>query len=435
MCRWARLGRERRHCIIRLVAARVVYRDRRGRPAAVVHWRDDRSLAGAGVRTPTAGWIVIEPHAGIIQPWGVVDRLWQRETAPSGDDTPLALLEGATPLTVATATHWTRPIHIPVVAEPGRLPSGAGTAVLNLVALLARDRGVLRVTYEGPYPTEALFLSLLECFDPEPDDGDVLARFIEGTLAWRPRPFEPCFDDELYVQRRGPVEKVVHGNRTYWREGWGRVRRWAPLRVDDDGPVTRCALWALGRVLGEHVRLDADGRPITGATPPPQTSAGAGSVTRPVAPAIRDGLLTLVVAMSAPPLAQALCDEAATLAWTVGHVDRDLVRIEGAEARIGSLFAAAIAEALADGSARTPEAALAMLAEIATALGDGLRARAQARLAAAPEDVQRKALAADGAADPDAARRITRATRALMRSGRVDDEPDVERAERRDRHD
>jgi hypothetical protein len=432
MCRWACLGRERRHCIIRLVAARVVYRDRRGRPAALVDWRGDASLAAGAVRTPTAGWIVVEPRAAITEPWGLVDRLWQRQTAPAGAAAPRAFLEGATLLTDATAIDWARPASIPVVAEPGRLPAGAGTAVLNLVALLARDRGTSRVTYDGPYPTEALFLSLLECFDPDPDDDDPLARFVDGTLAWVPRPFEPCFDDDLYVQRRGLIEKVVHDHRTYWRERWGRVRRWAPLRVDDDGPGTRCALWALGRVLDEHVRLDAEGRPVA-PTAPPRTRDAVGAASRAVAPAIRDGLIALVVAMSATPLAQALRDEAARLTWTVGPVDRDLVRIEGAEARIGSLFATAIARALASSPAHPPEAALAMLAEIATALGDGLRARAQARLAAAPEDVQRQALAAGPGDDADAARRITLAVRALMTSGRVDDQPDVERDERHDR--
>ena len=381
------------------------------------------------MRTPVAGWIVIEPRAAIIEPWGLVDRLWQRDDA-AADDSPLVVIEGARPLTVATATDWARPTRIPVVAEPGHLPAGAGTAVLNLVAVLARDSGVTRVGYEGPYPTEALFLSLLECFDAEPDDGEALARFVDGTLGWRPRPFEPCFDGDVYVQRRGSIEKVVYGDRTYWRERWGGVRRWAPLRVDDDGALTRCALWALGHVVEEHLRLDADGRPVASA---PSTVVG--SATHAVAPAIRDGLIALVVAMSAPPLAQALRDEAAALAWAVGHVDRDLVRVDGVEVRIGSLFAAAITDALADPSAREPKTALAMLAEIASALGDGLRARAQARLVEAPEVVQRQALAADRADDPDAARRITGAVRALMTSGRVDDEPDVERDERRDRDD
>jgi hypothetical protein len=416
------------------VAARVVYRDRRGRPAAVVEWRDDRSLAIAALRTPAAGWIVVEPRAAVVEPWGMIDRLWQHETGVSDAASPPASFADATLLTVATATDWSHPSRLPVVADPGRLPAGAGTAILNLVALLARDGGVPRVAYEGPYPTEALFLSLLECFDPEPDDDTALARFVAGGLAWRPRPFEACFDDDVYVQWRGRVEKVVWRERTYWRERWGSLRRWAPLRVDDHDSDTRCALWALGRMVEHHLLLNADGRPI--ATPLEQPPPGPifASFPRAVTPAIRDGLIALVIARSAPPLAQALREEAAALTWTVGPVDRDLVRIAGAEARIGSVFANAVRHALAEPPNREPAAALAILAEIATALGDGLRARAQAGLAAASEGVQRQALERDRVADPDAARRITLAVRALLASGRVGDEPDVERDEGDDRN-
>jgi len=439
MCRWARLGRERRHCIIRLVAARVVYRDRRGRPGAIVEWQDDGRLAAAGVRTPVAGWILIEPRAGVVDPWGEVDRLWRRDSEPAD-----ALLPGdeAALLSVATATEWTRPTTIPVVSEPARLPAGAGTAVLNLVALLARERGVARVAYEGPYPTEALFLSLLESFDPDVTDGDPLARFMAGELGWVPAPFEPCFDEDIYVQRRARIEKVVWRERTYWRERWGNVRRWAPLRVDDDGGSTRCALWALGRVLEEHVRVDVDGRPMPASRSPgarsmgnrgPRTSGGVLSTERPVATAIREGVVSLIVAKSAPPLAQALHDEAATLAWTVGHVDRDLVQVDGAHARIAATFARAVREAFADSGTRTPQAALGVLAEIASAFGDALRARAQARLAASPEEVQRRALAKEAVDAPGTAARITAAVKALLASGRVEDEPDVERDEGGDR--
>ena len=61
-----------------------------------------------------------------------------------------------------TAVEWGRVGDIPTVAEPARIPPGGGTAILNLLSLLAREQGLPRVVYDGPYPTEALFLSLLE---------------------------------------------------------------------------------------------------------------------------------------------------------------------------------------------------------------------------------------------------------------------------------
>ncbi|HYE93181.1 MAG TPA: hypothetical protein VEA38_19280, partial [Terriglobales bacterium] len=240
-------------------ARRVVYDDRRARPRAVLEWRGDGTLAVATVRTPDGVWLTIEPRAAVERPWGAVDRLTR---------------DGA-PLTVFRAVDWARVRAIPPLAEPARLPPGAGTAVLNLLATLAVEQGVETLAYDGPYPTETLFLALLECFHPEPGDGDPLARFMQGALDWRPAPFTPCFDDTVYTQWRGRIEKVVWRGRTYYREDWGAradrggVRRWAPLRVDDVAGGVRCALWALGRPLEEHVVLDGDGAPGPSRAPAP----------------------------------------------------------------------------------------------------------------------------------------------------------------------
>src|SRR5688572_12081860 len=98
----ARDGRDRRHCIIRLVGARrVVLHDRRARPSAVVDWTADATLAAAAVRVPDGAWITIEPRAATEAPWGMVDRLWR--TAE-----PLALDANATALTIVQAVDWAR---------------------------------------------------------------------------------------------------------------------------------------------------------------------------------------------------------------------------------------------------------------------------------------------------------------------------------------
>lgn len=401
-------------------ARRVVLHDRRARPAAVLAWRPDGSLDAGSVRIPDHSWISIEPRAGTEAPWGAVDRLWLGAE-------PLVIGAGATPLTALTAVDWAHLATIPTVAEPALIPAGGGTAVLNLLATLAREQGVGRLAYHGPFPTEALFVSLLECFHAQAGD-DALARFTGGDLSWTPAPFTPCFDDAVYVQARTRIEKVVWRGRAYYREDWGAVRRRAPLRVDDAAGGVRCALWALGTPLEDHLALAPDGT-LRAVVAPPAGDEPA----RALRPAIRDGIIAMVVAMSVPPLAAAIRDVSAALGFTCGPLAGELARVEGAEARVSARLATAIAHRLrepAPSDVRAP-LALAALAEIATAIGDTVRARAQARLAAATPDAQADALGRLDA-DPAAARTITAAVADLLSSNRVDDQPDVAGDERGD---
>jgi hypothetical protein len=395
-------------------ACRVVHHDRRARPHAVVEWRPDGTLGIATVRIPDGSWLTIEPRAGREAPWGVVDRLWHGRT-------PAAIGGEASALTTITAVDWHAVRTIPTAAEPARLPAGAGSAVLNLLATLAREQGTRALRYEGPYPTEALFLALLECFQPDPAADDLLQRFADGVLAWLPAPFTPSFEDEAYVQSRAGIDKVVWRGRAYYRELWGPVRRRAHLRVVDAEEGARCVLWALGEALEDHLVVGPDGIPHVVAPAP--LAAPVAPMSRPV----RDGLVAAVVAMSAPPLATAIREVSAALAFTWGPVPLDLARLEGDEARVSSRLHAAFRrrrdlETGREGKARL---ALAALADVAGAIGDPLRARAQGRLAAAGAEAQARALDR-GERDPDAARRITAAAAALVASGGVDDEPDVE---------
>ena len=404
-------------------ARRDVHHDRRAHPHAVVEWRGDGLLAVATVRIPDGSWLTIEPRAGVEEPWGSIDRLWHGAA-------PGSVGRDATPLTAMTAVDWHAVRAIPTAAEPARLPAGAGTAVLNLLATLARDQGTRSVRYDGPYPTEALFLALLECFHPDLPGGDPLADFAAGALAWLPAPFTPSFEQEAYVQWREQIDKVVWRGRSYYRETWGGVRRRAHLRLLDAGDATRGVLWALGGPLEDHLLVDAGGVPRVVA------ASGPDAPVRPMSSALRDGLVAAVVAMSAAPLADAIREASADLRFTWGPVSFDLARVDGREARASSRLHAALrerveAEASAEGKARL---ALAAVADLAGALGDTLRARAQRRLAEAPPDAQARALEAD-ARDPRAAQLITAAAADLVASGGVQDEPDVERDERADGQD
>ncbi|MBM3221401.1 MAG: hypothetical protein FJZ38_22465 [Candidatus Rokubacteria bacterium] len=407
-------------------ARRAVLHDRRGRPSATLDWRADGSLTAATVRIPDGSWLSIEPRAGVEPPWGTIDRI----------------SHGATPLTVATAIDWAHVEIIPTVAEPARIPAGGGTAILNLLAILARERGVARLAYTGPYPTEALFLALLESFRPEPCDAP-LARFADGALGWAPAPFTPSFDDEVYVQWRGRVEKIVWQGRAYYREDWSGVRRHAPLRTHDVGDEVRASLWALGAPLEDHLVLDADGALRAIVAPPPRADAP----SRPLRAAVRDALVAMIAALSAPALADSIREVTASLRFACGNVSAEPARVDGVEVRVSETLARAIAERLAaasapgGGAAARAQLALAALAEIARAVADPIRARAQVRLAAATPEAQAAALARDegdatgaaiitaGVADLIAAGRVEEP------SGRVDDEPDVERDEADDRHD
>ncbi len=214
--------------------------DRHGNPVSELAWAADGSLERASVRLPDGSWLSIEPRATTAAPWGLSDRVWRAVQFPESRGW------SGEPLTIFEALDWTRIDRIPPLAEPGRLPPGGGTAVLNLIAELAREQGATRLAYRGPYPTEQLFLALLESFRYEPEHApDPLTAFMAGDLAWTPAPHERLFGaGGLFVQRRGLVEKVVFGGAAYYRPDWQSVTRHAPRRVRDVPEGVLCSLWA-----------------------------------------------------------------------------------------------------------------------------------------------------------------------------------------------
>jgi hypothetical protein len=351
--------------------------DRHGTTLTELCWSADGALTEARVRLPDRTWLTIAPRATTDAPWGLSDVLVRDDTS----------------LTAFRALDWAAIDTIPPLAEPARLPPGAGTAVLNLVAALAADQGRDRVRYDGPYPTEQLFLALLESFRyVGAADDDPLAAFMAGDLAWTPAPHARLFGPgEVYVQVRGRVEKVVACGRAYYRADWQSVRRRASRRVHDARGDVRCSLWALGTPLEDHVVLDADGNVLETLTPPADAPA---VVALP--PPVVDALLALVATESAPPLRDYLHATviARRLEW--GPVAGDLRAADVTCVRFANRLRAAIAARLARARRRSERAAigLAALDEMALLAGDDLRARAQAALAAAPRAEQARALAA-----------------------------------------
>jgi hypothetical protein len=364
-----------------------------GEPVAVLEWRSGGGLDRACVRLPAGSWITVEPGAADDAVYGPVDRLrW-------GD--------GPADTTVFRALDYEAIDRIPVLAEPARLPAGAGTAVLNLIAALAADQRRDALAYDGPFPTEQLFLALLESFRYAPADAaDPLAAFTRGALAWVPAPHERRFDGAgVYVQRRERVEKVVAHGVAYYRERWQSVRRHAPRRLRDAGALVRASLWALDEAVAEHLVLTPEGDVVEIVEPPPPPAAAAGMAGEVVA-----GIVSIVAAQSAPALAPSIVAVARGLDVRWGIVARDLIACEPG-VTVSLALRALIARRVRQSAGRHARLALALgaLTEIAMLAGDHLRRLAQARLAG------RLGTAGIDAEDvPEPAPRIAAAAEALL---------------------
>ncbi len=345
--------------------------DRRGSLVTVLRPTAAGSLESAWVRIPDGSWLGIEPRATREAPWGWSDRLWHAAEPPANG------WHGAR-LTLFEALDWARIDRIPVLGEPSRLPPGGGTAVLNFIAARAEAQGVGPLAYRGPYPTEQLFLALLESFRYEPDVPDPLATFVAGGLTWRPAPSEHLFvGDDLYAQLRGRIEKVVWRGITYYRPDWQSLVRHTPRRIVDASDGVRCELWALGRRLEESLLLRPDGdlARILVHEPGPSSS-------RPLPDTVWGGVAAAVAARSAPVLAPFVESVAGAFSLEWGSVARDLVQVGRGRVRISERLRGALAAGLvaAPSGADRTALGLAVIAEMAALAGDALRARAQAEI-------------------------------------------------------
>jgi hypothetical protein len=393
--------------------------DRHGHPVSETAWTPAGELECGWVRIPDGSWLVIEPRATREAPWGLSDRLWHCERgarepgATVGD--PTQVPPGAVPLSVFEALDWARVDRIPALAAPARLPPGAGTAVLNLIAELARAQTTARLAYRGPYPTEQLFLALLESFRYLTDAPDPLAAFMAGGVEWEPAPHERLFPaDGLYVQMRGRVEKVVVRGATYYRPDWQGVARHAPKRVRETTQGVVCSLWALGRPLEDHLLLSREGALLRVLdTEPVEASA------RVISPEVRAGVAAAVAAGSAPALAPFIRTVAATSALEWGAVTRELVSVEPGRIRVSERLRRVLAEALSAAHGRGARASLALVAvvELAALTGDTFRSLAQAEIAKLPPEAQAAAVTAGGETAPgdtQGAQEIAGAVEALL---------------------
>ena len=372
---------------------RLIELDRRGHLVAAFRWRDDGGLAWAKCRTAHGDWIGVEPGVGAPAAWGPSDAIHRLdgETVWGPRET----------ISVFQSVDWAHLEWIPPLLEPQRLPVGAGTAVLNLLAGVMKDQGLARARYRGPYPSESLFTALLECFRHDPAEAAPLERFFAGEGPdWLPAPHERHWvAEDVCVQLRQDLDKVVLRGVPFYQTAWQGVGRREPRVIRADGERRVCALWALGRPLEERLVLDAHGEILR--APAPRDDARAPA---PLAPVWRPALAALVARESAPVLGDAIGEALEALALEWGPVPGDLLRLDGSTLRLRRELLDVGLEWIRAAEAGAPrgERAGALALEVARLIAPELRRRAQARLEALPEHAQQRAWEAAEARAPAA---------------------------------
>ena len=255
----------------------------RGRPGRPRHGRGQPGSAGR----PEALWITLGDGGAVgLLPggadhplWGPSDRLVHASPASAPgrrSPSPARCLEGRG--------------YIPPVAEPARLPAGAGAALLNVLAALAQDQGRPALRYRGPYPSEQLFWSLTESFrfgaaGPGPTRSrrflaNAEATFARGACrrgAARLDPGAPRAAPPPGRPRR-PAARRRRADRLAWAQlPSDRVPGVAPPgaprragRRDGSGGQYVASLEALGTVVEDHLVLDAHGALLERRAPAPE---------------------------------------------------------------------------------------------------------------------------------------------------------------------
>jgi hypothetical protein len=222
--------------------------------------------------------------------------------------------------TAMTALDWARPTVIPAIAAPGRLPLGAGAAILNTIALLARDAGVAALHYAGPYPTAALWRSLVRSFRCSADEAaftagalDRAVRVARDPIAidFAPAPHERVAIPGGFVELRDHVERAVI-------DGIGYEPGGSPARLLGlVGPAAghRAEVWFGDACYARVATLAGDGSVRDGPHPVPACTSPV--IGRAFPDALRDALAELVAEAVPAPLAadaRALC-AAADVVW------------------------------------------------------------------------------------------------------------------------
>ena len=212
-------------------------------------------------------------------------------------------------ITFVSAIDWSDPQEIPIIAEPGKLPPGEGGKLLNDLARAATHP----LRYAGPYPTPALYRTLLRSFRASAGEDvfthDLMKRMLRVArdpiaVDFTPAPHERIEFAGGHAEVRDGVEAAMVAGTRYERDGnWHRI-------VDN-----QCEVWFGDSCYARVAMLSARGELLDGPhEPPPFTSAVIG---RTFPAELRDALAELVADGVPPPLADDAIQtiQGSTIAW------------------------------------------------------------------------------------------------------------------------
>jgi len=377
------------------VSRRLATFDRCGRLILLMTWNPNGKLARFKVRGLDGRFLGIECGTASHLGWGLSDSVYI-----------LAGEEGFaidSSLTLFGSVAYEDVNLLPPLDAPARLPAGAGSTILNVFALLARDQGKTLLRYRGPYPTERLFATLNESFRYRGEPGVTRERFtreaeeaavnltmLEVPVDWEPYPHERFFPAaHTCVQLRDGVEKVYDRGRIYYRPDLFANAYVLRAEQPEDGGLRYVASLAiLGQSLEDHLILDAEGeileRPLV---PPSRALRG----TTQLADEWKAVLVRLIASESTAPLRPALWPviNELTLEWS--PVRGELWMQTGNELRLHAGMVAAYREVLADVRSAGERLLLAarFTSELARLIGPVVRMRAQEQMTKlSPEEQQ-----------------------------------------------
>lgn len=210
--------------------------------------------------------------------------------------------------TAMTALDWQYPTEIPAIAEPGRIPSGAGSAILNTIAILARRSGVQALRYAGPYPTPALWRTLARSFRTTASEGEFTVGGLDRALRvardpiaidFVPAPHERVAVAGGFVELRAHLERAVIAGIAY--EPSDRAARLVAAAAGSD--ALACEIWFGDAPYARVATLAPDGALLDGPHPIPRCAS---PVLGREFPAPLRGAIAELVADAVPsPLADA----------------------------------------------------------------------------------------------------------------------------------
>jgi len=208
-------------------------------------------------------------------------------------------------VTTMSALDWARPTEVPTVAAPGALPPGAGGAILNVIAELARRAQVTELRYAGPYPTPALWRALARSFTTAGSEADFTADLLARAarvardpiaIDFVPAPHERvAFASGHSEVRDGVLERAMIDGITYAPAG-------SPARLTGD----RCEIWFGDAPYAHVATLAGDGTLADGPHALPACTSSVLGAAFP--PALSAALGELVAEVVPPPLAAAARD-------------------------------------------------------------------------------------------------------------------------------